>query len=97
MVILLAVIIYLWVHPLVELEYEAGIKLGQIYLLTIWLVICVVLASFFLLRKKTKDYLASDQRVYAITPRNRLARLSLRPYVVERQGDKLLISNKKSP
>ena len=26
-----------------------------------------------------------------------LARLSFRPYVVDRQGDKLLISNKKSP
>jgi len=43
-----------------------------------------------------KDYLASDQRVYAIATGKRLARLSLRSYVVDRQGDKLLISNKKS-
>jgi 4-amino-4-deoxy-L-arabinose transferase-like glycosyltransferase len=169
----LAAMIYLWVHPLVEMEYEAGIKLGQIYFLAIWLLTCVVLAFLFLLRKKNhaffisiagmtvsamllfvllivpsvnpyrstkqlsqkydqlipaneklvfyrriresalfyshrqaqvlktdeqlKDYLASDQRVYAITTRKRLARLSFRPYVVERQGDKLLISNKKSP
>jgi 4-amino-4-deoxy-L-arabinose transferase-like glycosyltransferase len=172
-VIFLAAIIYLWVHPLIEMEYSAGITLGQIYFLAIWLVICVVLAFLFLLRKKThaffisiagmtvsaillfllmivpsvnpyrstkqlsqkydqlipaneklvfyrriresalfyshrqaqvlktaeqlKDYLASDQRVYAITTRKRLARLSFGPYVVERQGDKLLISNKKSP
>jgi len=47
--------------------------------------------------EQLKDYLASDQRVYAITTRKRLARLPFRPYVVERQGDKLLISNKKSP
>ena len=47
--------------------------------------------------EQLKDYLASDQRVYAITTRKRLARLSFRPYVGERQGDKLLISNKKSP
>jgi len=172
-VIFLAAIIYLWVYPLVEMEYSAGITLGQIYFLAIWLVICIVLAFLFLLRKKNhaffisiagmtvsaillfllmivpsvnpyrstkqlsqkydqlipaneklvfyrriresalfyshrraqvlktaeqlKDYLASDQRVYAITTRKRLARLSFGPYVVERQGDKLLISNKKSP
>jgi fumarate reductase subunit D len=155
------------------MEYSAGITLGQIYFPAILLVICVVLAFLFLLRKKNhaffisiagmtvsamllfllmivpsvnpyrstkqlsqkydqlipaneklvfyrriresalfyshrqaqvlktaeqlKDYLASDQRVYAITTRKRLARLSFGPYVVERQGDKLLISNKKSP
>jgi 4-amino-4-deoxy-L-arabinose transferase-like glycosyltransferase len=171
-VIFLAVVIYLWFHPLVEMEYKAGIKLGQIYFPAIWLVICIVSAFLFLLGEKNqaffisiagmtvsaillflliivpsvnpyrstkqlskkydqlipaneklvfyrriresalfythrqaqvletaeqlKDYLASDQRVYAITTRKRLARLSFRPYVVERQGDKLLISNKKS-
>jgi hypothetical protein len=47
--------------------------------------------------EQLKDYLVSDQRVHAITPRKRLARLPFKPYVVERQGDKLLISNKKSP
>ena len=172
-VILLAANIYLWVYPLVQMEYEAGITLGQIYFLATWLMLCFVLAFLFLLRKKNhaffisiagmtvsailifiltivpsvnpyrsmkqlsrkydqllpaneklvfyrrirdsalfyshrraevlktaeqlKDYLASDQRVYAVTTRKRLARLSFRPYVVERQGDKLLISNKKSP
>jgi len=172
-VIFLAAYIYLWLHPLVEMEYEAGITLGQIYFLAAWLVICLVLAFLLLLRKKNhafftsiagmtvsaillfllmivpsvnpyrstkqlsqkydqlvpanenlvfysgiresalfytnrrgqalktaeqlKDYLASDRRVYAITTRKRLARLPFRPYVVARQGDKLLISNKKSP
>ena len=172
-VILFVAIIYLWVHPLVEIEYEAGITLGQINILAIWLVICIVLAFSFFLRKKNhaffisivgmavsgillfiltivpsvnpyrstkqlsqkydqlipaneklvfyrrikdsalfyshrqaralktveqlKDYLASDQRVYAITTRKRLARLLFKPYVVARQGDKLLISNKRSP
>ena len=171
-VIFLAANIYLWVYPLVEMEYEAGIKLGQIYFFAIWLVIWLVLALLLLLRKKNhaffisivgmtvsgmllfllmivpsvnpyrstkllsqkydqllpaeekmvfyrrikdsalfysnrraqelktaeqlKDYLASDQQVYAIATRKRLARLSFKPYVVERQGDKLLISNKKS-
>jgi 4-amino-4-deoxy-L-arabinose transferase-like glycosyltransferase len=171
--IFLAAIIYLWLHPLVEMEYEAGITMGQIYFLAVWLVSCIVLAFLLLLRKKNhafftsivgitvsaillfllmivpsvnpyrstkqlskkydqlvpaneklvfyrgiresalfytnrraqslktaeqlKDYLASDQRVYAITTRKRLARLPFRPYVVARQGDKFLISNKKSP
>jgi hypothetical protein len=44
-----------------------------------------------------KDYLASSQSVYAITTRKRLARLPFRPYVVARQGDKFIISNKRSP
>jgi 4-amino-4-deoxy-L-arabinose transferase-like glycosyltransferase len=44
-----------------------------------------------------KDYLASDKKVYCIITRKKLARLSLMPYVVARQGDKLLISNSKSP
>ena len=171
-VIFLLAIVYLWIQPLVEMEYEAGIKIGQTYFLTVWLVICVLLSFVLLLRKKNRaffisiagmtvssillflvmiipsvnpyrstrelaqkydqlvpaneklvfhrrinesalfythrqaqvlktgeqlqDYLASDQRVYAITTRKRLARLSFRPYVVERQGDKLVISNKKS-
>ena len=172
-VIFLAAIIYLWIDPLVAMEYDAGITLGQIYFLAIWLVICIVLAFLFMLRKKNqaffisiagmtvssillflliivpsvnpyrstkqlsqkydqlipaneklvfyrrikdsalfythrqaqvlktaeqlKEYLASDQRVYAVITRKRLAGLSFKPYVVERQGDKLLISNKKSP
>jgi 4-amino-4-deoxy-L-arabinose transferase-like glycosyltransferase len=172
-VIFLAANIYLWVYPLVEIEYEAGIKLVQLYFLAGWLMICIVLAFIFLLRKKThaffislagmtvsamllfllvivpsvnpyrstkllsqkydqlipenekmvfyrrikdsalfyshrqaqvlktadqlKEYLATDQKVYAIATRKRIARLPFRPYIVERQGDKLLISNKKSP
>ena len=172
-VIFLAAMIYLWVHPLVEMEYESGITLGQISFIAIWLVICTVLSFLFLLMKKNhaffisiaamtvsaillfllmivpsvnpyrstkqlsqkydqlipaneklvfyrrirdsalfythrqaqvlktaeqlKDYLASDQRVYAVTTRKRFARLSFQPYVVARQGNKLLISNKKSP
>ena len=46
--------------------------------------------------EQLKDHLAADQLVYAITSRKRLARLSFKHYVVERQGDRLLISNKKS-
>ncbi len=169
--IFLAAIIYLWVHPLVDMEYKIGIKLGQISLLSIWLGICIVMAFLFLLGRKNhaffisiaamtmsaillflfmivpsvnsyrstkqlsqkydqlipaneklvfyrriketalfytnrqaqvletaeqlKNYLDSDQRVYAIITRRRFAGLSFRPYVVERQGNKLLISNKK--
>ena len=171
-VIFLAAMIYLWIYPLVEMEYEAGIKLGQIYFLAIWLVVGNVLALIFLLIKKhrvfftsivsltvsalllfllvivpsvnpyrstkelsqkydklipeneklafyrrikdsalfysdrqalalktaeqLKDYLASDQRVYAIITRKRYADLPFRPNIVARQGDKLLISNKNS-
>ena len=46
--------------------------------------------------EELKSFLASDQKVYCLITRKRLARLSLMPYVVERQGDKLLISNSKS-
>ena len=172
-VIFSAAFLYLWVYPLVEMEHEAGIKLGQLYFLAIWLLACIVLAFLFLLRRKNhaffisiagmtvsamilfllvivpsvnpyrstkvlaekydqliaenekltfyrrirdsalfythrrarvlktadelKDYLTSDKRVYAIATRKRLARLPFRPYIVERQGDKLLISNIKGP
>jgi 4-amino-4-deoxy-L-arabinose transferase-like glycosyltransferase len=171
--IFLAAVVYIWVYPLVEMEYEAGIRLGQIYFLAIWLLVCIVLAFLFLLKRKNhaffisivgmtisamflfllvivpsvnpyrstkvlakkydqliagneklafyrrirdsalfythrqarvlktadqlKAYLATDQRVYAIITRKRFARLPFRPYIAERQGDKLLISNIKGP
>jgi 4-amino-4-deoxy-L-arabinose transferase-like glycosyltransferase len=170
--IFLAAMIYLWIHPPVEIEYEAGIKLRQIYFLTIWLVVGNVLALILLWMKKhrvffisivsmtvsaillfllvivpsvnpyrstkelsqkydelipnneklafyrrikdsalfysdrqalvlktakqLKDYLASGQRVYAITTRKRYADLPFKPYIVKRQGNKLLISNRNS-
>lgn len=169
-VIFSAAIIYLWVHPPAQLEYESGISLGRINFLSIWLMGCVVLAFFIFLTQKTvpflvtivamivsamiiflvlivpsvnpyrstkelaqkydrlipaheklafyrrispsalfytdrkarvlqteeelKDYLSADQRVYCIISRKRLARLPFMPYVVERHGDKLLISNR---
>jgi 4-amino-4-deoxy-L-arabinose transferase-like glycosyltransferase len=171
--VFVAALIYLWVYPLVEVEYESGVKLGQINSLAVWLVFCMVLSFIFLLIKKTKalftslvamvvstiliflilivpsinpyrstkqlagkldrlipadedlvfyrrikesalfythrkarvlmnpeelkDYLASDKKVYCIITRKKLARMPLMPYVVERHGDKLLISNNKSP
>jgi 4-amino-4-deoxy-L-arabinose transferase-like glycosyltransferase len=47
--------------------------------------------------RELKDYLSSDNQVYCIITKKKLARLPLMPYVVARQGDKLLISNNKSP
>ena len=43
-----------------------------------------------------RDYLSAERRVYCIITRKWLARLALAPYVVDRHGDKLLISNKNS-
>ncbi len=170
-VIFLAGIIYLGLHPPTQLEYEAGINMRQINFAAIWLLGSVVLAFFFFLIKKDivflvtiiamivstkiiflvlivpsvnpyrstkelaqkydqlipeheklafysrirasalfytdrkarvletaeqlKNYLAADHRVYCIITRNKLATLPFRPYVVERQGDNLLISNRK--
>ena len=170
--IFLAGWIYLWLYPLVEVEYESGVTLNQINFMATWLVFCMVLSFVFLLSKRNqalftslvammmstlllflivivpatnpyrstkqlaarldrlipvnedlvfysrikesalfytdrkarelesleelKDYLASDKKVYCLITRKKLARLSLMPYVVERQGDKLLISNNKS-
>ncbi|MGD8715306.1 MAG: hypothetical protein PVG70_12220, partial [Desulfobacterales bacterium] len=42
------------------------------------------------------EYLDSPQRVFCIVTRKRLANLESMPYVVEQQGDKLLISNRKT-
>lgn len=47
--------------------------------------------------KQLRDYLAADKRVFCILTRNRLVKKQPLPYVVGRQGDKLLISNKKLP
>jgi len=58
-VIFLAAVIYMWVHPLVEMEYEVGIKLGQIYFSAIWLMICIVLAFLFLLGEKNHAFFIS--------------------------------------
>ncbi|MGD8291303.1 MAG: hypothetical protein PVF37_06345, partial [Desulfobacterales bacterium] len=44
--------------------------------------------------KQLKDYLASSQRVYAIITRKRYADLPFKPYIVTRQGNKLIISNR---
>ena len=169
-VIFLAAGIYVWAHPLVELQYETGIKLSHTYLLANLLVVCIILAFLFLLRNKNhafflsivgmtvcamlifillvvpsvnpyrttrqlsqkydrlapanekfvfyrrirdsalfyshrqarvlkteeqlKNYLASDRQVYAITTRKRFERLSFKPFILDRQGDRLLISNK---
>ena len=41
-------------------------------------------------------YLDSPQRVFCVITRKRLAHLESMPYVVEQQGDKILISNRKS-
>jgi 4-amino-4-deoxy-L-arabinose transferase-like glycosyltransferase len=171
--VFLAALIYLRVYPPVEVEYESGVKMGQINLMVAWLVFCMVISFIFLLIRKPralfaslvvmimsalliflilivpsinpyrstqqlaekldrliaenedlvfysrikesalfythrkarvleqpdelKAYLASDKKVYCIITRKKLARLSLMPYVVARQGDKLLISNSKSP
>ncbi len=172
-VVFVAALIYLWIHPLVEMEYEAGIGLGQIYFMAIWLVVGNLLAFLFLFKKKNhvffisvlgmavssvlifilamvpsvnpyrstkvlahkydnllpeneklafyrrikdsalfyssrqalvlktadqlKDYLASDQVVYAIISRKRYAELPFRPRIAERHGNNFLISNEKSP
>lgn len=45
--------------------------------------------------EQLKAYLTADKRVYCIISRKRLAEQKLMPYVVECQGDSLLISNKK--
>jgi 4-amino-4-deoxy-L-arabinose transferase-like glycosyltransferase len=171
--VFLAALIYLRVYPPVEVEYESGVKIGQINFMVAWFVLCMVISFIFLLIRKTKafftslvamvmsalliflilivpsinpyrstkqlaekfdrliaekedlvfysrikesalfythrkarvlehpddlkDYLASDKKVYCIITRKKLARLPLMPYVVARQGDKLLISNNKSP
>jgi 4-amino-4-deoxy-L-arabinose transferase-like glycosyltransferase len=172
MLVFLAALIYLLVHPLMEVEYESGVKSVQLNYLASWIVFCMVVAFILLLTQKTKalfislaammmsfllaflilivpstnpyrstrqladrfdrlvptderlvfysrikesalfytdrkarvlenpeelkDYLASNNQVYCMITRKKLAGLSLMPYVVERQGDKLLISNKKS-
>ena len=57
--VFVAALIYLWVYPLVEVEYESGVKLGQINSLAVWLVFCMVLSFIFLLIKKTKALFSS--------------------------------------
>jgi hypothetical protein len=61
------------------------------------ILIFLAVASHWYISMQLKDYLASGQSVYAITTRKRLARLPFRPYVFARQGDKFIISNKRSP
>ena len=172
-VVFVAALIYLWIHPLVEMQFEAGIGLGQIYFVAIWLVVGNVLALIFLLinqyrvffisivsmtvsaillfllvivpsvnpyrstkvlaqkydnllpenvkfvfyrrikdsalfysdrqalvlktSDQLKDYLASDQIVYALISRKRYADLPFRPRIAERYGNKFIVSNEKSP
>ena len=58
-IIFVAALIYLWVQPLTELKTEAGIGLGQVYFLTIWLAVGSSLAFVFLWQKKIQVYFIS--------------------------------------
>lgn len=168
--IFIGAMIYLWADPLVELEYEAGVKLSEVNTMALLLVAAMLLALVFQLKKldiafftalvgmivaasfgfllliapsvnayrstkelaqrydqllppnesltfyhrimesalfytnrtarklknadQLQEYLASPQRVYCIISRRKLENLKSKYYIVERLGDKLLISNK---
>jgi 4-amino-4-deoxy-L-arabinose transferase-like glycosyltransferase len=171
-IISIAALLYLWVRPLVQVEYETGITSKQMNLVALWLVGSIVVAGVFLAIRKDKaafiaitlmvvtglhffllvivpsinpyrstrelalrydhlipgnekftfysrikesalfytgrrarvlenpvqlhNYLDSNKRVFCIITRKRYSELRTPVYVVAQQGNKMLISNKKS-
>ncbi len=53
-IIFMLALIYVWTHPLVKVEHESGVTVGQMNLAAFWLVGSIVIAAVFLLRKKDR-------------------------------------------
>lgn len=58
-VVFIGAMIYLWAVPLVELEYEAGVKLSHVNAMALLLVAAVLLALVFQLKKMDKAFFAA--------------------------------------
>jgi 4-amino-4-deoxy-L-arabinose transferase-like glycosyltransferase len=58
-IIFMAALIYVWTHPLVEVEHESGVTIKQINLMAIWLVGSIVFAGVFLIGKKDHAFFSA--------------------------------------
>lgn len=54
--IFMVALIYLWFHPLVKVEHDSGVTIGQMNLAAAWLVGAMVIAGVLLLRKKGRAF-----------------------------------------
>jgi 4-amino-4-deoxy-L-arabinose transferase-like glycosyltransferase len=57
--IFMAALIYLWARPLVEVEHESGVTVGQMNLVATWLVGFIVVAGVFLIGKKNPAFFSA--------------------------------------